>query len=128
MSVSVCEREREREKEREVAEGGRSEEGAYPLRSLQGAGPGGGPLRGSRRLCPPTRLAPPAEVDTHRGTSLLRERISLGPYRRPMPRVLGDSWGGGRVLRLFSLLSASWEICITSSGFRVIVENPVLGY
>jgi len=26
-----------------------------------------------------------------RGTSLLRKRTPLGPYRRPMPRVLGVS-------------------------------------
>ena len=33
-----------------------------------------------------------------RGTSLMRKRIPLGPYRRSTPRVLGGSWGGGRVL------------------------------
>ena len=27
----------------------------------------------------------------YRGTSLTRKRIPLGPYRRPMPRVLGGS-------------------------------------
>ena len=26
---------------------------------------------------------------SHRGTSLTRKRTTLGPYRRPMPRVLG---------------------------------------
>jgi len=46
-----------------------------------------------RGLSPP----PPAErIDM--GTSLERKRTPLGPYRRPMPRVLGGSWGGGRVL------------------------------
>jgi len=34
----------------------------------------------------------------YRGTSLIRKRTPLGPYRRPMPRVLGGSWGGGRFL------------------------------
>ena len=34
----------------------------------------------------------------YRGTSLERKRNPLGPYRRPMPRVLGVSKGGGRVL------------------------------
>jgi hypothetical protein len=29
-----------------------------------------------------------------RGNSLLRKRTPLGPYRRPMPRVLGGSSGG----------------------------------
>ena len=33
-----------------------------------------------------------------RGTSLKRKRTALGPYRRPMPRVLGGSWGGGHFL------------------------------
>ena len=29
----------------------------------------------------------------YRGTSLSRKLSPLGPYRRPMPRVLGGSWG-----------------------------------
>jgi len=32
----------------------------------------------------------------YRGTSLIRKRTPLGPYCRPMPRVLGGSYGGGR--------------------------------
>ena len=31
----------------------------------------------------------------YRGTSLARRRTPLGPYRRPMPRVLGGTQGGG---------------------------------
>ena len=31
-----------------------------------------------------------------RGTSLMRKRTPLGPYRTPMPRVLGGSLEGGR--------------------------------
>ena len=31
---------------------------------------------------------------TYRGTSLTRKRTLLGPYRRPMPRVLGGILGG----------------------------------
>ena len=34
----------------------------------------------------------------YRGTSLIRKRTPLGPYRRPTPRVLGGSQGGGRFL------------------------------
>ena len=34
----------------------------------------------------------------YRGTSLIRKRTPLGLYRRPMPRVLGGFWGGGRFL------------------------------
>ena len=34
----------------------------------------------------------------YRGTSLTRKRNPLGPYRRPMPRVLGGTWRGGRFL------------------------------
>ena len=30
----------------------------------------------------------------HRGISLFRKQIPLGPYRRPMPRVLGGVLGG----------------------------------
>ena len=38
------------------------------------------------------------QILPYRDTSLIRERTSLGPYRRPMPRVLGGSLGGGRFL------------------------------
>ena len=34
----------------------------------------------------------------YRGSPLTRKRTSLGPYRRPMPRVLRESSGGGRFL------------------------------
>ena len=34
----------------------------------------------------------------NRDASLSRKRIPLGPYRSPMPRNLGGSWGGGRFL------------------------------
>ena len=34
----------------------------------------------------------------YRGTSLTRKRSPLGPYRRPMPRVLGGSKWGGRFI------------------------------
>ena len=36
-----------------------------------------------------------SRVFRYRGTSLARKRNPLGPYRRPMPRVVGESWGGG---------------------------------
>ena len=35
---------------------------------------------------------------TYRGTTLIRERLTLGPYRRPMLRVVGGSQGVGRFL------------------------------
>ena len=31
-----------------------------------------------------------------RVSSLTRKRTPLGPYRRPMAKALGGSWGGGR--------------------------------
>ena len=34
--------------------------------------------------------------ETYRGTSLTRNRTPLGPYRKPMPRVLRGCKGGGR--------------------------------
>ena len=34
----------------------------------------------------------------YRGTSPTRKRTPLGPYRRPLPRVLGGSWWGARFL------------------------------
>jgi hypothetical protein len=38
------------------------------------------------------------DTPVHRCTSLTIKRIPLRPYRRPMPRVLGGSKGGGRFL------------------------------
>ena len=35
----------------------------------------------------------------YRGTSLTRKRSTLGPYRKPMPRVLGGAQGGWRFLQ-----------------------------
>ena len=35
---------------------------------------------------------------TYRGTSLLRNCFPLGPYSRPIPKVLWWSWGGGAFL------------------------------
>ena len=32
------------------------------------------------------------------GTSLVRKHTPLGPFRRPMSRVIGGSWGSGRFL------------------------------
>ena len=29
----------------------------------------------------------------YRGTSLIRKRLLLGPYHRPMPRAIWGSWG-----------------------------------
>ena len=37
------------------------------------------------------RASLPSLLLRHRGTSLKRKRTPLGPYRRPMPRVLGGS-------------------------------------
>ena len=34
------------------------------------------------------------KVGSYRGSSLIRNNLLLGPYRRPMPRVLGGSYGG----------------------------------
>ena len=38
------------------------------------------------------------ECIPYRGTSLIRKRTPLGPYRRPMLRVLGGSYRHGRFL------------------------------
>jgi len=37
-------------------------------------------------------------VGSYRGTSLIRNCLLLGPYSRPMPRVLWCSYGGGLFL------------------------------
>ena len=38
------------------------------------------------------------EAGPHRGTSLIRKRTPLGPYRRPIPRLLWGSQDGVRFL------------------------------
>ena len=37
-------------------------------------------------------------IEAYRGTSLIRNRHPVGPYRRTIPRLLWRSWGGGRSL------------------------------
>jgi len=39
-----------------------------------------------------------ARHSQYRGTAPIRNQPPLGPYRRPMPRVLEGSQGGGRLL------------------------------
>ena len=46
----------------------------------------------------PRAAAPPQVPYLYRCTSLTRKRSPLGPYRRPMPRVLWESQGGVRFL------------------------------
>jgi len=36
--------------------------------------------------------------EMYRGTSLIRKRDPLGPYRRPVSMITGGSKGGGRFL------------------------------
>ena len=47
---------------------------------------------------PKSEVFPVRELIIYRGTSLIRKRTPLGPYLRPMPRVLGGSYWGGRFL------------------------------
>ena len=44
------------------------------------------------------RFAGMDSVRTTHGAPRLGNRTPLGPYRRPMPRVLGGSQGGGHFL------------------------------
>ena len=48
-------------------------------------------------LVPPP-LSMPRCKKTSRGASLERKRTPLGPYLRPMPKVVGGSLWGGRFL------------------------------
>ena len=55
------------------------------------------------RSCRPSMTARPStrrrtSSCEHRGTSIIRSPLLLGPYRRPIPRVLGGSEGDGRFL------------------------------
>ena len=40
------------------------------------------------------RTAEPVPVSAYRSTSPIRKCLLIGPYRRPMPRVLGGVLGG----------------------------------
>jgi hypothetical protein len=53
------------------------------------------------------------------GTSLIRKRTPLEPYRRPMPWVLGGSWGGGGVFL--------WARCPSTARFpaRSTLRNNI---
>ena len=60
-------------------------------------------VSGSKFMDFPGILAPLSDrldfVGPYRGTSLLRKRLALGPYSRPMPRGLyGAPRGGGGFL------------------------------
>ena len=46
---------------------------------------------GSELISPAASRTLSDEVRSYRGTSLMRKRTPLGPYRTPMPRVLGSS-------------------------------------
>ena len=51
--------------------------------------------RGRIALC---AQAPHGEFRVYRVSSLTGQSTPLGPYRRPMPRILGVSQKGGRFL------------------------------
>ena len=65
---------------------------------------GGGAADGGRgggrapRSCSRRSLRRAKRVMVYRGTSLIRKRLSLGPYSRPMPRALWWSEEGGLLL------------------------------
>ena len=77
------------------------EEGANPSPSPSLSPPAVGalaphPPEGLRAQGAPENPGARTLFSPYRGTSLMRQRTSLGPYRRPMPRVMG---GGGVFLR-----------------------------
>jgi len=67
-------------------------------------------------------------VRIYKGTSLIRKRTPLGPYRRPMPRVLWGSQGGGRFPMWRSTPASPFEDCMclranTSESTGLVVED-----
>ena len=67
----------------------------------------------------------------YRGTSLTRKRTTLGPYRTPMLRVLGGSWGGGRFFYGRGTPEQIWQLWSgkQSGGSRLLRPNRLLqGY
>ena len=59
------------------------------------------------------------------GTSLIRKRIPLEPYRRPLPRVLVGSWGG-IVLAAWSSVLAVWSSVLAVWSSVLAVWSSVL--
>ena len=83
----VRERERERERERDThTHAERQKERRHLKKEDRG-------VEGRHaEACDPVVLPTRPEINiNYRGTSLTRKRTPLGPYRRPMPRVLGGS-------------------------------------
>ena len=74
-----------------------------------------------RRSVPDQRRSGCVCLWSYRGTSLTRERPHPGPYRRPMPRVLGGSYVGGRFLMgEVPLYTASGKIPLQSTPRRTV--------
>ena len=59
-------------------------------------------------------------VYVYKGTSLTGNRNPLGPCRRPMPRVLGGSYGVGRFL--------VGEVPLSSSDGMTCIFTPAIEY
>ena len=61
--------------------------------------------------------------EVYRGTSLTKKKTRPGPYRRPVPRVLGESKGGGSPLwarySCMPLYAHQHRCGVQGAGFRV---------
>ena len=64
-----------------------------------------------------------ARHSQYRGTAPIRNQPPLGPYRRPMPRVLEGSQGGGRLLMSkVPLYHAVRVLHVSKNGKARVVE------
>ena len=67
---------------------------------------------------------PPVDPELYRGTSLIRDRTTLGPYISPMPRASWWSWGGRAV-------SYEWctpvdpELTLWACGISIAERRPL---
>ena len=87
LSPSCRERERYRERDRERERTKKSARGRERNAERQ---------RERETPVATATLLPSFSAASYRGTSLTRKRTLTGPYRRPMPRVIGGSKGGQR--------------------------------
>ena len=67
-------------------------------------------------------LAPRFEL-LYRGTPLVKRRIPLGSYRRPMPRIKGGSQGGQRGAGVFNGRGA--HVNMTDPSCYTILERTL---
>jgi len=76
-----------------------------------------------------TQWIPTIAEIRYRGTSLTRERNPLGPYRRPLPRVLwGSAFSYGRGTLVCNAPRAALLVELSFSFFALVWDLPLVAW